>query len=218
MTQIPRIALGLATLLAGLCPLVANSVHEDAGGAGEQILAAAADRSVSEQVSIALFLIGFAAMIVVLAVLAVAIARRTPVLAGVVVVAGAAALAIELGEVKTGLALRDAADVLDPGTAEALVAMEDAGFAVYGFLLSLALGAAGLGLLWDRLVPSWLGWWATVMGGLGVLTAAVGIIVPPYYVPLPFVLLLVWLVALGLTAARRPVFESRPTQSDLVAQ
>ena len=53
-------------------------------------------------------------------------------------------------------------------------------------------------------MAAWLGWWATVMGGLGMLTAAVGIVVPDAYVPLPFVLLLVWLIAIGFAGARRP--------------
>ncbi len=209
MNQIPRSTLVPAAVLAGLCPLVANTLHEDAVGNGDTILAeAAAEQPIAAQVSIALFLIGFAALIVVLGVLAAAIARRTPVLAGVVAVAGAAAVAIKLAEAQTGIALRETADVLDAGTAEALVAVDDAGFIVYGFLLSLALGAAGLGLLQGRLVPTWLGWWATVMAGLGVLTAAVGIIAPSYYVPIPFLLLLIWLVALGIVGARRPFADS----------
>ena len=143
-------------------------------------------------------------MFAVLGVLAAVIAGRAPALAGVVVGAGAAALAVELGEVQTGIALRRTAGNLDPGTAEALVAMDDAGFTVYGLLLSLSLGATGLGLLRSGATAAWLGWWAVVMGALGVLTATVGIVVPRAYVPIPFVLLLVWLMALGIAGARRP--------------
>ena len=102
------------------------------------------------------------------------------------------------------MALRQTADVLDPGTAEALVAIDDAGFVVHGFLLALALGAAGLGLLRSGAMAAWLGWWATVMGGLGLATVAIGIVVPDAYAPIPFLLLLVWLIALGIAGARRP--------------
>ena len=211
MNQIPRNVLVPSALLAGLCPLVANTVHEDTTGDGAQILSDAAQAaSPAEQISIALFLIGFAALVVVLAVLAAAIAGRTPVLAGVVAIAGAASVAIKLIEAQTGIALRQAADVLDPGTAEVLVGMDEAGFTVHGFLLSLALGAAGLGLLRARAVPSWLAWWAAVAGALGVLTAIVGIVWPAAYVPIPFLLLLVWLVALGIVGARRPLTDSAP--------
>ena len=219
MNQIPRSTLVPAALLAGLCPLVANSVHEDATGSGLQILAeAAAAPSVAEQIAIVLYLVGFVAMFVVLGVLAAAIARRTPALAGVVAIAGAAALATELGEIQTGIAMRQTAGSLDPGTAEALAAMDEAGFTVYGFLLALALGAAGLGLLRSGATAAWLGWWAVVMGGLGVLTAAVGIVVPDAYVPIPFVLLLVWLMVLGIAGARRPFPEVVAAPAVLAAQ
>lgn len=209
MNQIPRIILVPAALLAGLCPLVANSIHEDTTGDGAKILAeAAAGLPVAGKISIVLFLVGFAALIVVLGVLAAAIARRTPALSGVVAVAGAAAVAIKLAEAQTGMALRETADALDPGTAETLVAIDEAGFALYGFLLALALGAAGLGILRSGVMAAWLGWWAAVMGGLGVATAVIGIVVPDAYAPIPFLLLLVWLIALGITGARRPFPQS----------
>jgi hypothetical protein len=206
MTQIPRTVLVPAALLAGVCPLVANSLYEDSVGNGEQILAeAAADRSAAEQLSVGLFMLGFAALVVVLALLAGAIAARTPHLAGVVAIAGAAAVAIKLAEAQTGMALREAAGVVDPGTAEVLAGMDEAGFTVHGFLISLTLGAAALGLLRSGVVPAWLAWFGIVMGGLGVLTATAGIVWPPNYVPVPYLLLLVWLVALGIIGARRPL-------------
>ncbi len=205
MNQISRSTLVPAALLAGLCPLVANSLHEDTTGNGRKILSeSASGQPLAANISIVLFMVGFAALIVVLGVLAAAIARRTPVLSGIVVVAGAAAVAIKIAEAQTGMALRDTADVLDAGSAEALVALDDAGFVVHGFLLSLALGAAGLGLLRAGLMASWLCWWATVMGGLGVLTATLGIVSPDTYVPIPFLLLLVWLIAVGIAGARSP--------------
>jgi hypothetical protein len=95
--------------------------------------------------------------------------------------------------------------VLDPGPAEVLVGIDEAGFTVHGFLISLALGAAALGLLRSGAVPAWLAWWGIVMGGLGAVTATVGIVWPPNYVPVPYLLLLVWLVALGIVGARRPL-------------
>lgn len=211
MTQIPRTVLVPSALLAGLCPLVANTLHEDAVGDGERILAdAATGLPLAGQVSVVLFLLGFAALIVVLATLSAASAARTPALAGVVAIAGAAAVAVKLAEAQTGMALRQTAGVVDPGTAEVLVAIDEAGFTVHGFLLSLALGAAAVGLLRSGVVPSWLAWWGTVMGALGVVTATVGIVWPPNYVPIPYLLLLVWLIALGIVGARRPLTGSVP--------
>lgn len=210
MTATPRTVLVPAAVLAGVCPLAANSLYEDSLGNGEQILAeAAAGPPGAEQVSVALFLLGFAALIVVLAILSATVAARTPYLAWVAAIAGGAAVAIKLSEAQTGMALRGAADVVDPGTAEVLVGMDEAGFTVHGFLISLALGAAALGLLRSGVVPAWLAWWGIVMGGLGVLTAIVGIVRPPNYVPVPYLLLLVWLVALGIVVARRPMASPR---------
>lgn len=214
MTQISRSVLVPSAILAGVCPLAANSLHEDEVGSGEQILAeAAAGQPAAARVSVALFLLGFAALVVVLGVLSAAIAPRTPHLAWVAAIAGSAAVAIKLTEAQTGMALRDAADGLDPVTAELVVGMDEAGFTVHGWLFSLALGAAALGLLRSRLVPVWLGWWGAVMGGLGVLTATVGIVWSPYYVPVPYLLLLVWLVALGLVGARRPLSDTAPERA-----
>ncbi len=204
MNTIPR-SLVPAALLAGLCPLVANSLEGEGPGSGAAILAeAGAGQTAAGAVAIVLFLVGFVALVVVLGVLAAVIARRTPALAGVVAVAGAAAVAVKLSEVQTGLALRETAAVVQPGTAEVLVAMDVAGFTLYGFLVSLALGAAGLGLLRAEVLPAWLAWWATVMGGLGVLAAAIGLVTAAY-VPIPFLLLLVWLIALGVAGVRRPL-------------
>ncbi len=212
MTQIPRHVLVPSALLAGLCPLVANTIHEDEGGDGARILAAAAEGlPLAGHVSLALYLLGFVALVVVLAVLAAGIAARTPVLAGVSAIAGAAAVAVKLAEAQTGIALRQAADVVDPGTAEVLVGIDGAGFTVHGLLFSLALGAAALGLLRSGLLPSWLGWWGVVMGGLGVLSAAVGVVWAPNYVPIPFLLLLLWLVTLGIVGTRRPLAGAAPT-------
>jgi hypothetical protein len=208
---IPRSVLVPSAILAGLCPLVANTVHEDVTGDGEQILAdAAAGLTAAAQASVALHLVGFAALVVVLATLAAAIVARTPILAGVAAIAGSASIAVKLAEAQTGMALRDTADTVDPGTAEVLLAMDEAGFAVYGFLVTLALGTAALGLQRSGMIPSWLAWWGVVAGGLGVITATIGIVWAPHYVPLPFVLLLLWLVALGIVGVRRPLPDSTP--------
>lgn len=203
---VPRAALAVSALLAGLCPLLANSLEEGPEPAGTAVLAsAAAGLTTAGRASLALFLVAFAALVVALACLATLISSRSPVLAGVVAVAGAAAIAVKLAEAQTGMALRASAEVVDPGTASVLTGIDEAGFVVYGFLFSLALGAASLGLLRSGSVPRWHAWWGVVAGALGVLTAAIGVVWAPNYVPIPFLLLLVWLVALGILAVRRPL-------------
>lgn len=201
-----RPALAASALLAGLCPLVADSVYEDEAGSGSEILAVASDGPpAAAYVANGLFLVGFVALMTALGLLAVAIGRRSPVAAVVAAVAGSAAVAVKLSEVTTGMALRQQPDALDAGTAEFLVAVDDAGFVLYGFLLSVSFAAVGVGLLRAEGVPRWLAWWPLVVGTLGVPTAAVGILVVGAYVPVPFLLLLVWLVVLGIVVVRRPV-------------
>jgi hypothetical protein len=148
MNQISSKVLVPAAILAGVCSLVANSLYEDTVGDGDQILAEAAGGvPLAGQLSVALFLLGFVRP------------HRCP---GHLVRGDRQAYADPCGgggrrgcrggggpagRGADGIALREAADVVDPGTAEVLVGMDKAGFTVFGFLISLALGAAALGLL-----------------------------------------------------------------------
>lgn len=208
-----RPALVASALLAGLCPLVANTLYEDEVGSGDEILAAAGSAMpIMAYVAYGLFLIGFAALIVVLGLLIGELGRRSPATGAVIGIAGAAAIAIKLIEVTTGMALRQHPDAIDAGTAVVLVATDEAGFVVYGFLLSVAFTAVGIGLVRSRLAPGWLAWWPAAAGGLGVVTSMIGILSVGNYVPVPFLLLLLWMVALGIAAARSPIRHSRTFQ------
>jgi hypothetical protein len=214
-----RPVLAASALLAGACPLIANTLHEDEAGGGPEILAAAASpMPTAAYVAYALFLVGFVALIVVMGLLAGEVGRRSPATGAVVGIAVAAAVAVKISEVTTGMALRQHPDALDPGTAELLVAVDGAGFVVYGFLLSVAFAAVGVGLLRSHLTPGWLGWWPLVAGGLGVVTSTIGILSVGSYVPVPFLLLLLWLVVLGLVAVRGSDRESRTLQGASATQ
>jgi hypothetical protein len=89
---------------------------------------------------------------------------------------------------------------VDAGVTETLVDLNGAAFVVSGLLLSLSLAAAGVGLVRDASLPSWLAWWPVVAGATGVVAAAVGIVDPEHYVPIPFLLLLLWMIALGVSS------------------
>jgi hypothetical protein len=69
--------------------------------------------------------------------------------------------------------------------------------------MCLAFLAAGVGLL-ETDFPRWLSWWAAVAGGLGVVAGIVGITRPDNYVPIPFLLCLVWMIAVAITTVTRP--------------
>jgi hypothetical protein len=214
-----RPALVASALLAGACPLIANTLHEDEAGGGDEILAAAGSAlPAAAYVAYALFLVGFVALMVVLGLLIDELGKRSPATGAVIGIAGAAAIAVKISEVTTGMALRQHPDALDPGTAELLVAVDGAGFVVYGFLLSVAFAAVGVGLVRSHRAPAWLAWWPLVAGVLGVLTSMIGILSVGSYVPVPFLLMLLWLVVLGITAARGPVRESGTLQGASATQ
>jgi hypothetical protein len=110
-------------------------------------------------------------------------------------------VAVKIASVTPVMALSAEADVLDPATAELALAVNGAGFVACGFLLGLALAAAGIGVLRSSALPRWLGWWAAVAGSGAVVAGAHGIVAPTAYVPIPFLLLLLWMVAVGATTA-----------------
>ena len=190
----------VSALLASLGPLVGNGLYAGPGSSGEAILAEARDGLPEvAYVGIALELLGFAALAVLFAWLVVYLFERAPVAAVTTGVAGTAMLAVKVGSAGPMMVVHSLSDTLDPMTAEALVSLNDQAFVVSGFLMSLAFLAAGVGLLATEF-PHWLAWWPTVAGGLGLVAGAVGIIRPEAYVPIPFLLLLVWMIAVAIAA------------------
>jgi len=190
----------ISALLASLAPLVGNGLYAGPGTSGEAILAEARDGLPAvAYVALPLELLGFAALAALFAWLVAFLFERAPVAAVTTAVAGSAMLAVKVGSAGPMMVVTSMSDTLDPITAEALISMNDQSFVVSGFLMSLAFLAAGVGLLATEF-PRWLAWWATVAGGLGVVAGAVGIVRPDAYVPIPFLLLLVWMIAVALAA------------------
>jgi hypothetical protein len=197
---ISRPVLITSALVAGLGPLIGNGLYAGPDGNGAELQRALGDLPPVAYVGYSLELVGFIAMATVFAVLCIWIARRSPVVAGVTGIAAAAALAVKVGSITPTMAVAAADDPLDPATVDTLVSIGDMAFVIFGFLAAVAFTAAGLGLL-QAGAPRWLGWWATVAGALGVVAAGVGVMEPEAYVFVPFLTLLLWLVALGLTEA-----------------
>lgn len=189
----------ISALLASLGPLVGNGLYAGPGSGGEAILAEARDGLPAvAYVAHSLELMGFAALAVLFAWLVVLLLERAPVAAVTTGIAGTAMIAVKLGSAAPMMVVNSMPDTLDPVTAEALISMNDQSFVISGFLLSLAFFAAGVGLLATEF-PRWLAWWATVVGGLGAVAGVVGIVRPEAYVPIPFLLLLLWMIAVALT-------------------
>jgi hypothetical protein len=194
----------ISALLASLGPLVGNGLYAGPGVSGEAILAEAREGLPTiAYVAYTLELVGFVALVVLFAWLVTFLFERAPVAAVATGLAGSAMLAVKVGSAAPMMTVYSMPDTLDPMTAEALISLNDQSFVVSGFLMSVAFLAAGVGLLATEF-PGWLTWWAAVAGGLGVVAGAVGVVRPEAYVPIPFLLLLVWMIAVALTTVMRP--------------
>lgn len=196
--------LAISALLAGLGPLVGNGLWAGPGTDGHEILADARDGLPAiGYVGLTLELLGFAGLAVLFAWLVVHLFERSPVAAVTTGIAGTAMLAVKVGSAAPMMVVHSMPDKLDPVTAEALISMNDQSFVVSGFLLCLAFLAAGVGLL-ETGFSRWLSWWAVVAGGLGTVAGIVGITRPDSYVPIPFLLCLVWMIAVAISTVTRP--------------
>ncbi len=194
----------VSALLASLGPLVGNGLWAGPGTHGERILADARDGLPAiAYVAYTLELVGFGALAVLFAWLVVFLFERAPAAAVTTGIAGSAMLAVKVGSAGPMMVVYSIPEKLDAMTAEALISMNDQSFVVSGFLMCVAFLAAGIGLLATEF-PRWLSWWAAVAGGLGVVAGIIGITRPEAYVPIPFLLLLVWMIAVAITTVTRP--------------
>lgn len=194
----------ISALLASLGPLVGNGVYAGPGESGEAILAEAREGLPTiAYFAYTLELLGFVALAVLFAWLVTFLFQRVPVAAVTAGIAGSAMLAVKVGSAAPMMTLYSIPDTLDPMTAETLISMNGQAFIISGFLMSVVFLAAGVGLLATEF-PRWLAWWAAVAGGLGLVAGVVGVVRPDAYVPIPFLLLLLWMMAAALTAVMRP--------------
>ena len=201
----------LSALLAALGPLVGNGLYAGPEGDAEEVLAALRDGLPTvAYAAYALELVGFVALVVLFGWLVAFLVRRAPVAAACVGVGGAAMIAVKLGSAAFTMAALSLADDLDATTADVLLDLGGQAFVLQGFLLGVALSAAGVGLLATS-APRWLGWWPAVTGVLAMVTAGIGVVAPSSYVPIPLLLLLFWMIALGISSAMgAPSTESTP--------
>ncbi len=210
----------VSALLASLGPLVGNGLYAVPGSSGESILNEARDGlPMVAYFAYSLELLGFAALTVLFAWLTSFLFQRAPVAAVTTAIAGSAMIAVKLGSAAPMMTVYAMHHTLDPVTAAVLISMNDQAFVISGFLMSVAFTSAGAGLLASEF-PRWAAWWAMVAGGLGVVAGVVGIMRPEAYVPIPFLLLLLWMIAVALSSAMgpdraQPVIATRTTQREV---
>lgn len=157
----------------------------------------------SWRLGIGLELVAFLAFLV----FGAALARRVRAVeprdgyAGALVLAGAILfVAVKLASGSALYAADHRAGDLDAGLARLLTDLNDAAFVLSFVPLAVLLAAAAAGALAHGALPRALGWTAAPLAVLLVAAAATG----SGAVPIPFLLALIWFVAVGVTMIRRP--------------
>lgn len=202
----------VSALAAALGPLVGNGLYAGPDVDSPQALVTelAAGLPPIGYVALGLELVGFVALAVLFSCLVARTFRAAPVAAVATGIAGASMLAVKVGSAAPMMLVHRDASTIDPDLAESLMALNDMAFVVSGFLFCLAMCAAGIALSRTGTARGLSGA-ATVLGALGVVAGIVGILVPDAYVPIPFLLLLLWLLAFAVaTAMGRGAAESVP--------
>jgi hypothetical protein len=208
----------ISALLASLGPLVGNGLYAGPDGTGQQRLDEIRDGLPGiAYAGFPLELAGLLATAVIIAWLTHYLYPRTPVAAVATAVAGAAMLAVKVGSAAPIMVAIDQADKLDVRTTDVLYGLNDAAFVIDGLFFSVTFVAAGIGLL-KTTTPRWLAWWPVVAGAFGTLAAGVGILEPDAYFPVPFLLLLMWMIALAIASAMSAGPTSGTTQSATFAE
>lgn len=196
----------ISGLLGALGPLVGNGLYSGADSdSGEAIIEEFRNGLPTiGLVALPLELIGFCAQAVFFGCLVVRLFRVTPVAAVTAAIAGATSLAVKVGSAAPLMVVIWDADHMSPEMAHTMIALNNMAFVVSsGLLFGLALAAVGVGLLQTD-TPRFLAWWPAVMGPLAVVTGIVGVASPDAYLPLPFLLLLIWMIVIAIATAMRP--------------
>jgi hypothetical protein len=198
--QSHRTALVVSALMAGALPLVGNALYAGPTGSGRHLTdQLRSPYSATAVLGTLLEVAGTIALLVFVGVIVVRLAVRAPLWAALTGLAGCAGVAVKFASATPLMALKMDPDLVDAGVAKILIDTNDAAFVLSGLLLSLAFLDMGVGLLSGSDVPRWLAWWPVAVGALGVVAGGAGVIAPEQYVPVPFLLLLLWLVVFAVT-------------------
>jgi hypothetical protein len=154
-------------------------------------------RSPAEATGVVLELVGFSLLLVFLGYLHRVLRRAEGPggwAADAAFGAGLVAAAIKIGSAAPVIAAYYRADELTPELARTLDDLNGGAFVVsalpVGVLITLAAGSASS----SRALPRWLAIGGQVVGVLSVVAGIAGVLDPAAYVPVPFLLCLVWLL------------------------
>jgi hypothetical protein len=92
---------------------------------------------------------------------------------------------------------------LTPSLLGLLHTLNDAGFVISGYLYGIFVAVAAASAFRSRVLPRWLTGGGLAVGSLAVVAGLAGIVDPTGYVPVPFLLCLVWVLSTSLVLAVR---------------
>lgn len=204
-----RLALASGAIYV-LAVMIGNGLFESGKTGAEDGAGVLADlrRAVSpaEHIGQALEMLGFTALLVFLGAMYRAIwraERSDGWLAATALGAGLVTVAVKLGSVAPLMAAQLRADELTPDLARTLHDLGEAAFILSGYTTGIFVAAAAAAALATGVLPRWLGFGGVVIGVLTIAAGTAGVVDPGGYVPVPYLLGLVWVLAASVMMALR---------------
>jgi hypothetical protein len=172
--------------------------------------------ALAQRIGYGLIILGFTAFVVFVAFLHRILREaegRSGWLATVALSAGLLHSAVRFAAQPPRMVAAYRGDALSPELARTLEDLNGMGFVMSGLLLGLYCAAAGHVVLRHSGLPRWLGWSGAVTGWLALVAGVVGMVDPDLYLPVPFLVGLLWTAAVSvlLTVRTERVF-GRPAE------
>src|SRR4051794_30382904 len=201
-----------------LAVVVGNVLATDTGGtgtSGQSILDALRHRTTVQAVGQVMEVLSFVALLIFLGYLYRVLRRAERPDSWAAAAAfgvGLVSTAVKLGSAAPALAAFSRKDDLTPELARTLDDLNGAAFVVSGLSFGLFVALASGSAARSRALPRWLSISGLVVGVLAVAAGTAGVLDPAGYVPVPFLLCAVWLLATSVLLVGRR--EARVDRAD----
>jgi hypothetical protein len=129
--------------------------------------------------------------------------RSTDRMATAALGAGLVMTAVDVASAMASVAAVLDRDALTPPLLALLRALNDSGFVIGGYLFGMFVVLAAGSAFHCRTLPRWLAGGGLVVGALAVVAGIAGIVEPARYVPVAYLLCLVWVLVTSVLLALR---------------